>query len=129
MNMNDPDIPDESKHQLAAGVLNQAAKDLRRFHGATSKVERELYFDAYSWVISDDLSWPFSFANVCRILNRAPEEIRQELVGDLSCGPVGRFVRRCGRAVRLLASSLNQRSVSSINLAMAMPSQLVQTWH
>ena len=63
MKGNDADISDESQRELAAGVLKQAAEDLRRFHGATSKVERELYLDAHSWVMSDDYSWPFSFPN------------------------------------------------------------------
>ena len=37
MNANDADISGESQRELAAGVLKQAAQDLRRFHGATSK--------------------------------------------------------------------------------------------
>ncbi len=36
-----------NQKDLAAGVLKQAAQDLRRFHGATSAIERELYLDAY----------------------------------------------------------------------------------
>ena len=41
--------------------------------------------------MSDDFSWPFSFPNVCRLLNRAPDELRQELVGDLVFGPFGQL--------------------------------------
>src|ERR1700749_2810458 len=88
----------ESERELAAGVLKQAAEDLRRFHNATSKVERELYCDAHRWVMSEDYSWPFSFLNVCLTLNRAPEEVRQELVGDLAFRPLGQWARRCNRA-------------------------------
>jgi len=66
-----------NQKDLAAGVLKQAGLDLRRFHGATSAVERELYLDAYSWVISDDSSWPFSFLNVCQLLNLTPDIVRQ----------------------------------------------------
>jgi hypothetical protein len=89
-----------SRKDLAAGILKQAALDLRRFHGATSAVEREFYLDAYRWVISDDCSWPFSFLNVCQVLNLAPETVREEVLGDLSLGPFGYLVRRCGRAAR-----------------------------
>jgi len=46
---------------MAAGVLEQAKKDLRRFHQGTTGVERELYLDAYRWVTSDDCTWPLSF--------------------------------------------------------------------
>jgi len=89
-----------SRRDLAAGILKQAALDLRRFHGRTSAVEREFYLDAHRWVISDDSSWPFSFLNVCQVLNLAPETVREEVLGDLSIGAFGYWSRRCGRAVR-----------------------------
>jgi hypothetical protein len=89
-----------SRKDLADGILKQAALDLRRFHGATSAVEREFYFDAYRWVMSDDCSWPFSFVNVSQVLNLAPETVREEVLGDLSLGAFGYWIRRCGRAVR-----------------------------
>jgi hypothetical protein len=89
-----------SRRDLASGILKQAALDLRRFHGATSAVEREFYLDAHHWVISDDCSWPFSFLNVCQLLNLAPETVREDVLGDLSVGPLGYWSRRCGRAAR-----------------------------
>jgi hypothetical protein len=89
-----------SQKELAPGILKQAALDLRRFHGATSAVERELYLDARRWVTSDDCSWPFSFLNVCQLLNLAPETVREEVLGDLSLGAFGYLVRRCGRVAR-----------------------------
>ena len=89
-----------NQKDLAAGVLKQAAQDLRRFHGATSAIERELYLDAYRWVISDDCSWPFSFLNVCQLLNLAPENLRQELLTDASLGLFSYLARRGGRAAR-----------------------------
>ena len=89
-----------SRRDLAAGILEQATLDLRRFHDGTSAIERELYFDAYRWVISDDCSWPFSFLNVCQVLNLAPETVREEVLGDLSLGAFGYWSRRCRRAAR-----------------------------
>ena len=89
-----------SRKDLAAGILEQATLDLRRFHGATNGLEREFYLDAYRWVISDDCSWPFSFLNVCQTLNLAPETVREEVLGDLSLGLFGYWTRRCGRAAR-----------------------------
>ena len=89
-----------SRKDLAAGILKQATVDLRRFHGATSAVEREFYFDAYRWVMSDDCSWPFSFLNVCQTLNLAPGTVREQVLGDLSLGTFGYWTRRCGRAAR-----------------------------
>ena len=89
-----------SRKDLAAGILEQAALDLRRFHGATSGVEREFYLDAYRWVISDDCSWPFSFLNVCQLLDLIPETVREEVLGDMSLGAFGYWSRRCERAAR-----------------------------
>ena len=89
-----------SRKDLAAGILKQAGLDLRRFHGGTSAVEREFYLDAHRWVTSDDCNWPFSFLNVCRTLNLAPETVREEVLGDLSLGAFGYWTRRCRRAAR-----------------------------
>jgi hypothetical protein len=96
-----------SQKELAAEILKQAAVDLRRFHGATSAVEREFYLDAHRWVTSDDYSWPFSFLNVCQTLNLAPETVRKEMLGDLSFGAVGYWTRRSGRAARKFQNFLS----------------------
>ena len=97
-----------TQKDLAAGVLNQAKQDLRRFHGATSAVERELYLDAYSWLTSNDCSWPFSFLNVCQLLHLSPEAVREEQLGDLSLGAFSYWTRRCGRAARSFQIFLNR---------------------
>ena len=89
-----------SRKDLAAGILKQAGLDLRRFHDATSEIEREFYLDAYRWVISDDCSWPFSFLNVCQLLDLIPETVREEVLADMSLGVFGYWTRRCGRAAR-----------------------------
>jgi hypothetical protein len=100
MNAADDQQFEMSRRDLAAGILKQAAVDLRRFHGATSAVEREFYLDAHRWVTSDDCNWPFSFLNVCQTLNLAPETVREEVLGDLSLSAFGYWTRRCGRAAR-----------------------------
>jgi hypothetical protein len=96
-----------SRKDLAGGILKQAGLDLRRFHDATSEIEREFYLDAYRWVMSDDCSWPFSFLNVCQALNLAPETVREEVLGDLSLGAFGYWSRRCGRATRRFKTFLS----------------------
>jgi hypothetical protein len=134
MNANDADISEESQrelalgdlkqsaqHELAAGVLKQAAQDLRRFHGATSKVEQEIYLDAYRWLTVNECSSPFSFLNVCQLLNVAPDNIRQELIGDLSLGPLSCWMRRCGRAARRFQISVGRIFASARNTDEAQP--------
>ena len=108
-------ISETSQRELASGILKQAAQDLRRFHGATSAIERELYLDAYRWVISDDCSWPFSFLNVCQLLNLAPESLRQELLTDASLGLFSYLARRGGRAARSFQIFFNRIFTTSRN--------------
>ena len=90
---------------LAAGVLKQAAHDLRRFQTATTGVKRELYLDAYSWITADDFSWPYSFVNVCKLLDVWPEAIRTKLFADASLGSFSYWTRRGGRLSRELWAS------------------------
>ena len=104
-----------AQRELAAGVLKQAAQDLRRFHGATSKIERELYFDAYRWLTVNECSSPFSFLNVCQLLNLAPDNVRHELVGDSSLGALSYWARRCGRAAGRLRTSFSHFFVNERN--------------
>ncbi len=104
-----------NQKDLAAGVLKQAAQDLRRFNTATSAVERELYLDAYSWLTSDDSSWPFSFLNVCQLLNLTPDIVRQELVADASGGFFTYWTRRSVRAARSFQIFLNRIFTRSRN--------------
>ncbi len=126
MNANDADLTPESQRELAAGVLKQAAQDLRRFHGAMSKIERELYLDAYRWLTVDECSWPFSFQNVCRLLRLSPENVRQELIGDASLNAFTYPVRRCKRAASRLRSSLRQLFVSEGNESASMPADYAE---
>jgi hypothetical protein len=87
---------------MAASVLRQAAYDVRRFRGATSGVEHQLYLDAYDWVTADDFSWPYSFVNVCQSLNLSPEVARRELLQDASSGSFRFWTKRAGRVLRAL---------------------------
>jgi len=106
-------ISETSQRELASGILKQAAQDLRRFHGATTAVERELYLDAYSWITSDDCAWPFSFLNVCQLLNLAPDVVRLELSADTSAGFFTYWGQRCARATRSLQSFLSHAFTKS----------------
>ena len=113
-----------SRKDLADGILKQAALDLRRFHAATSEVEREFYLDAYRWTVSDDCSWPFSFLNVCHALDLTPETVRQEMLGDLSLGTFGYWSRRCARSARRFRISLGNIFTDERNASTAKPSHV-----
>ena len=109
------ELEQAAQRELSAGVLKQAAHDLRRFHGATSKIERALYFDAYRWLTVNEYSSPFSFLNVCQLLNLAPDKVRQDMAGDSSLSALSYWARRCGRAAGRLRTSFSQFLVKEGN--------------
>jgi hypothetical protein len=97
-----PPMPEKN---LAIGVLKQAAYDLRRYRSATKGADREVYIDAHSWITAHDFSWPYSFMNVCKLLDLCPELVRAELLADATLGPFHYWIRRAGRLSRKLSAS------------------------
>jgi hypothetical protein len=63
-----------AEFMLALAVLEQAIEDLHRYRDGTGRRQR-LYRQAWLWITSNDRCWPFSFVNVCEML-------------DLPCGPM-----------------------------------------
>jgi len=102
----DEQTPPTPEKGLAVGVLKQAAYDLRRYRTATKAADRELYLDAHSWVTAYDSSWPYSFMNVCKLLDLCPEMVRGDLLADASLGPFHYWIRRAGRLSRKLRASV-----------------------
>src|SRR5512132_1683162 len=98
--------PPTPEKGLAIGVLKQAAYDLRRYRTATKAADRELYLDAHSWVTAYDSSWPYSFMNVCKLLDLCPDMVRADLLADASLGPFHYWIRRAGRLSRKLSASV-----------------------
>ncbi len=116
-----------ARRKLAAGILMQARRDLRRFKRATRLDERELYLDAHDWIISDSCKWRFSFRNVCDLLNLAPEGVRHELLGELSLGTIHYWSRRLGRSVRRFQISLNDIITKARATGASEPGTLIHT--
>src|SRR6266536_3887845 len=120
----EPPAPTSEKG-LAAGVLKQAARDLRRFRPATKGLKRELYLDAHSWITANDFSWPYSFVNVCKLLDVSPEVVRTEIFADASSGLLDYWTRRAGRLsgklqasfVRVFGSCRNPEGAETDQLA------------
>jgi hypothetical protein len=102
----DEQTPPTPEKGLAVGVLKQAAYDLRRYRTATKAADREVYLDAHSWITAYDSSWPYSFMNVCKLLDLCPEVVRADLLADAALGPFHYWIRRAGRLSRKLGSSV-----------------------
>jgi hypothetical protein len=98
--------PPTPEKGLAVGVLKQAAYDLRRYRTATKPADREVYLDAHSWITAYDSSWPYSFMNVCKLLDLCPEMARAELLADAALGPFHYWIRRVSRLSRKFSSSV-----------------------
>jgi hypothetical protein len=72
--------PDRAaEFKLALAVLGQAIEDLERHHGADAPEHQRLYSLARRWVSSNDRHWPYSFVNVCDMLNLSWGRIRTKL--------------------------------------------------
>ena len=65
---------------LAAAVLKLAYEDLQKHRGATDVRSRRAFREAYVWVKSDERRWPFSFLNVCDMLDLSPAALRSKLL-------------------------------------------------
>jgi hypothetical protein len=109
---------------LALGVLKQAARDLRRFRSATRGIRRELYLDAYDWITADDFSWPYSFVNVCKLLDVSPEVVRSEIFADASLSWFDYWTGRAGRVSASLRASFGRIFANSHNREGTEASQL-----
>lgn len=65
---------------LAAAVLKLAFEDLQKHRGSTNVRNRRAFREAYVWVASDERRWPFSFLNVCEMLDLSPRALRTKLL-------------------------------------------------
>ena len=65
--------------RLMLAVLEDAIASFQRnFIQARHSHDAEDY-DVESWLESDDMSWPFSFASICQALDMEPEYLRRGL--------------------------------------------------
>jgi hypothetical protein len=69
-----------SEQLLAKAVVQQALADLVKFRTARRRREQRLYSDAYDWVTSPDVRWPYSFVNLCDVLGLSAAALREQLL-------------------------------------------------
>jgi hypothetical protein len=66
--------------QIRYRMLRDAVKEFRRYAFATSKRGRKTFAEVYSWVITNDYTWPYSFVNLCEVFSINPEAARAALI-------------------------------------------------
>jgi len=73
-----PERPGE--YLLAIAVLEQAFEDLVKHRYAGDARLRRAFTDAYKWLTSDDRCWPYSFLNICDVLDLPPRAVRSRFL-------------------------------------------------
>jgi hypothetical protein len=68
------------ERELAAAMIEAAAEDLSRYRGARTRGPQRLYWGAHDWIASDERDWPFSFANLCDVLELSADALRARLL-------------------------------------------------
>jgi hypothetical protein len=66
----------EPERRLAIAVLQDAVDCFQKHLRARDRKARQLFLDAEEWICSTDRSWPFSFENICDLLQINPEYLR-----------------------------------------------------
>jgi len=77
--MEDSSATVSAEAELAAAVLKLAFEDLQKHRGTTDARRKRAFRDAYVWVKSNERRWPFSFLNVCDMLDLSPQALRAKL--------------------------------------------------
>jgi hypothetical protein len=69
----------EPERRLATAVLQDAVDCFQKYLRSHDRKGRQLFLDAEEWILSDDRSWPFSFENICDLLQINAEYLRRGL--------------------------------------------------
>ena len=76
-----------SAHQpelaLMAAVLTDALRLIQEATTSPSRRRRPIFIETTEWVLSDDVSWPFAFRNLCAALSVNPERLRTQVASQL----------------------------------------------
>lgn len=94
------------EQRLMAAVLEDALAIRRRGPRATGRRARPLYAEVRRWFASDDVTWPFSFVNVCQGLGLEPTVVRSgahALDGDEGEWRIAHHLPPASRPPRVLA--------------------------
>jgi len=69
----------QPERRLMLAVLEDAVTCYFRCAFSTTGAARQEFTEAADWIGADDLSWPFSFVNICAALEIDPDYVRRGL--------------------------------------------------
>ena len=64
------------EQRLLLAILEEAVATVQRYVIDERRRGRRLYREAEAWVLSDDVSWPCTFRNICDALGIDPDYLR-----------------------------------------------------
>lgn len=67
---------------LALAVMNAAIADLLKNRSRRGHDAAKLYREAAQWIGSDDETWPYSFVNLCGLLDLPAAAMRRQLLTE-----------------------------------------------
>ncbi|HWO42934.1 MAG TPA: hypothetical protein VNO43_14130 [Candidatus Eisenbacteria bacterium] len=65
--------------ELVRATLADAVHTYRKYAHAKGRRAQRLFREVEEWIFVDDWSWPFSFRNICEVLELDPDYIRTGL--------------------------------------------------
>jgi hypothetical protein len=87
-----PSSPPELR--LMAAVLRRAITDFRYYASDKRPTGKEIFRVASEWIASRDVSWPYSFENICQTFDIDAHDLRRALVRDRTLHHSARARRR-----------------------------------
>ena len=69
----------EPERRLAIAVLQDAVDCFQKHIRARDRKAQQLFAEAEEWICSQDRSWPFSFENICDLLQINAQYLRRGL--------------------------------------------------
>ncbi len=70
----------EPERRLVIAILEDAVECFQKQLWARHHKGRQLFEDAQSWILSEDREWPFSFENICELLDINATYLRRGLL-------------------------------------------------
>lgn len=67
------------EQRLMLGILTDALNLLYKYHNASLPRNRRLFAEAHEWVFSTDLTYLFSFENICAHVKLDPSYLRARI--------------------------------------------------
>jgi hypothetical protein len=67
------------ERRLMLAVLEDALDCFQKYASARDGHARQLFDEAYAWIVSGDLGWFYSYENICETLEINPEYLRRGL--------------------------------------------------